>query len=633
MLITLLINIFIIYKIKKQYVLITIITIFLLIITSINIKIDPPKSSKYHVIKVNNYDYTIKSKESTIILKTKKQLFINDEIIIKGNYTKINSISNSGLFNYSEYLKTKKIFYEIRTDDITIVKSNQNKMTKTSSQNKVNSYFDYLYFADKTNIDKEIVKSLSSLGIIHIFVVSGMHFNTFYTILSYLLIFIKNQKLHQIIIFVILFYYCYKLEFPIPAFKALFVLLLNNIKLTKNLYSLTKAFLFIVVLILVNPYLLIGNSFILSGVATIAIEVLKKYQIKNKLYQNFVTMLIMIPIISNMNYHISIFSFILNYLFSYFIIIVYLIIALAKIIEPIQEYVIILIQQLEKVLINLNDYNFLINSGYLTLTSILGYYVLLNSSLKKKNLRIKLIFIIYTIILLSGIKPYLKITYLNIGQGDTIIIQAPFTKCALMIDPGQPYKASTIKNITYPYLQSQSISCIEKIVISHDDLDHSGGLEDLKKLIEVKKVVSKKQEIIKYAQYTFVDVLHNDKFKDKNANSITMYSRMHNYNFMFTGDIDAKAEAKIYTKVVNLPIDILKVAHHGSKTSTSNEFLNLTKPAYAIISSGLNNRYKHPHETVIDSLNKHNIKIYNTAYNGNIDIYMFFKWKYIKTYK
>ena len=155
---------------------------------------------------------------------------------------------------------------------------------------------------------------------------------------------------------------------------------------------------------------------------------------------------------------------------------------------------------------------------------------------------------------------------------------------------------------------------VEKVIFN------CGPYNDLEK--ELIKVLDEKK--IKY--YSCIKELNIDKNKlyflqtkeydNENDNSNVIYTELYGYKFLFMGDASVTTEKEILSKY-NLPdIDVLKVGHHGSKTSSSKEFTNEINPKYSIISVGKNNRYGHPNKEVLDNLN--NSKIYRTDQDGSI---------------
>ena len=147
-----------------------------------------------------------------------------------------------------------------------------------------------------------------------------------------------------------------------------------------------------------------------------------------------------------------------------------------------------------------------------------------------------------------------------------------------------------------------------------------GEFNDLEQ--ELIKVLDKKK--IKY--YSCIKELNIDNSKlyflntkeydNENDNSNVIYTELNGYKFMFMGDASTTTEKEILNKYNLSDIDILKVGHHGSKTSSGKEFIDEINPKYSIISVGKNNRYGHPNKEVLDNLNKS--KIYRTDQDGSI---------------
>ncbi|MCR5350438.1 MAG: hypothetical protein K6E20_05580, partial [Acholeplasmatales bacterium] len=124
-----------------------------------------------------------------------------------------------------------------------------------------------------------------------------------------------------------------------------------------------------------------------------------------------------------------------------------------------------------------------------------------------------------------------------------------------------------------------------------------------------------------------------NKYKEVNSNSIVLKIKIYNTTFLYTGDMTSEEENDLILKYNDkLKSNILKVGHHGSNTSTTDEFLNMVNPDISIVSVGLNNKYNLPDESIINKLNKTS-KVYETRYSGNIDIFVYKNKRYVHTYK
>ena len=236
-------------------------------------------------------------------------------------------------------------------------------------------------------------------------------------------------------------------------------------------------------------------------------------------------------------------------------------------------------------------------------------------------------------------------------QGDSCLILTSLNT-SILIDGGGSETYDVGENILLPYLLSRRITKIDYILCSHFDTDHCGGIKTILENIKVKNLIISKQkenyenfnEIMQIAKKkhvniiivkakdriafdktAYIDVLYPTKnlaHSDINNNSIVAKFISKGISILFTGDIEKEAEENIlniYTKK-ELKADILKVAHHGSKTSSSYEFLNAVSPKIALIGVGENNTFNHPSDITIKNLKELNAKIYRTDKNGEIEI-------------
>lgn len=254
---------------------------------------------------------------------------------------------------------------------------------------------------------------------------------------------------------------------------------------------------------------------------------------------------------------------------------------------------------------------------------LIAVFLLLLEKKKKKSLLINSLFIFLSLTILyfkNYINPYQKVTFLNVYQGDCIIIQDSFSDDVMLIDTGGLLNYDIASKKIIPYLQYNGIKNIDIVVITHDDFDHNGALNQLVSLIDVEQIITDNNfESIDFGKIQLINInSFYDETSDKNDTSIVLYGNIGGYDFLFAADISSKIEKKIINKYETLNVDILKVAHHGSKSSTCNEFILHTSPEYGIISVGENNYYGHPNENVIETLTNNNVIVYRTDQDGTI---------------
>lgn len=288
--------------------------------------------------------------------------------------------------------------------------------------------------------------------------------------------------------------------------------------------------------------------------------------------------------------------------------------------------------------------------------------IFLKIFLRIKSLNnVKIIILINICVIISFIiinfNKDLKIYFIDVSQGDSCLIVTPENK-KILIDGGEgnSEKYDQGKNVVFPYLLDRKINKLDYVIISHFDNDHVGGLiyviENIKvnrillgiqteenfqlnKILELAKeksieiITLNTGERINIEKDTYIDILWPDKENiiDENKlnnNSLVFKFIYKDFSILFTGDIESIAEKEILEKYKNdlesLKANILKVAHHGSKTSSNLEFLETIKPQIALIGVGKNNNFGHPSINVLERFENMNIKIYRTDLNGEIEI-------------
>lgn len=234
---------------------------------------------------------------------------------------------------------------------------------------------------------------------------------------------------------------------------------------------------------------------------------------------------------------------------------------------------------------------------------------------------------------------YLNVRYIDVGQADAILIRQ--NNKNMLIDAGNNEDGPKLVK----YFNDLGIEEFDYVFATHAHEDHIGGIDDIIKNFKVNNFYM--PDVITTTK-TFEDVLDAllskgmmyktpkideeiifDKSKikilsvtnddsDLNDTSIVFKMTFNENSFLFTGDATSKIEKTLLNK--DIKSDVLKVGHHGSSYSNSAEFLKGVNPKYAIISSGVGNSYKHPHDIILNRLKKQNIKIYRTDEIGTITV-------------
>ena len=247
------------------------------------------------------------------------------------------------------------------------------------------------------------------------------------------------------------------------------------------------------------------------------------------------------------------------------------------------------------------------------------------------------------------ITPTWKLTTLDVGQGDSHLLTTP-SGMHILVDAGDTKRQDSGKDIVVPYLHHIGVSSLDALIVTHADQDHFGGAYSIIKTFPVKELwisecarIDDKenwQQVITEAyrrgilirdisrgilykeRFFEIKVVHpeTDRCIDANTQSITFRAKGLGHSALLTGDLTVQGEKEIMKTDAYLKSDVLKLGHHGSKTSSGRKFLKQVDPKLAIVSSGRKNRFRHPSKQVIQRLDSLGIPYLNTAEKGTIDI-------------
>lgn len=521
-----------------------------------------------------------------------------------------------------------------------------------------------LILADKSLVDSMDRDRFDSLGMSHILAVSGLHIGVLAIFLEFIIKRIsKNKKFTDLALVVILFSYIMTIGFPISAVRAFlfYILYKGNTYLEEDIDNRDIFFLSLSIILFINPMAIYSISLILSygaifGLIFVYPHLIERASSKNLVNKSMIgTLSVLISIFPLVNYYFSGFS-ILVFAANLFIVPIYsIIISLGfimglgifpGIIGNFLEILMIATYGLESILISKGSI-FLILKAF-KFEYIFVYYILLVFIINRHRLNeiispnLKLIEIYMTIsFIMMGLGIYkdlmtFEISQLYVDQGDCALIS--YRGRNYLIDTGGArFDNKIAEKYLFPSLKLRGVSTIDGVFISHFDEDHAGNLNKLLKNYRVKNIfinhLPEDNKILEDAEgySNIVKLSHKDRVKlfkntglevlldnkdeeDENDKSMVLLLNHKGFKTLFTGDISEYLE-----KQVDRKIDLLKVAHHGSKTSTSDEFLERTSPKFAMISAGYENSYGHPHKEILKNLEKHGIIYYVTSKDGEID--------------
>ena len=604
----------------------------------------------------------VKAKEKLVVnyyQELPEEIKLGDKLQISGNLLipSKNTIPNQ--FNYKEYLYYNGINYIVVADSISKIENNtkiiyylkEKVNQRILSISYANEYIKTFILGDTTSLDDSVINSFRQNGISHLFSISGMHISLFAAIiLSFLKRISYNNFYNYSVVIAFLSFYAILIGSSPSVIRSLIMYILFSLNKLFNLKikKIDLMCLVLIIILLINPYYLYNISFQYSYIISFSL-VLYSYKIskvKNKimksLYTSLISFLVSFPICIYNFYQANVFSIILNiFLIPYVSIIIFPLSLICFIIPKLSIILHFFISILESISLFISKYSIgIICFSKPNIYLIIIYYILIIMFLHNyKNIYLfVLLFIHKTFIYFD---PTIKVSYLDVGQGDSIFIKYPYNKSNILIDTGGLLNSnySVISNKTIPYLKSIGIYKINYLILSHGDYDHMGEAINFVNNFKVDKVIFNcgefdelEQDLIKvldknkipyYSCIKELNIddnklyfLNNKDYGNENDNSSVIYTELNNHKFLFMGDAGVEVEEDLIEKYNLQNIDVLKVGHHGSKTSSSKEFIDKVNPKYSIISVGKNNRYGHPNNSVLENLE--GSKIYRTDQDGSI---------------
>ena len=640
---------------RRKYIVIISIILIVFIVTNYFIRENKKSSLDTNINTftciVDNVDeeyIKVKYKNEYILVYTNSLYKPGDKLKIYGYLKEPASVNDDYLFNYQKYLNRKNIYYicyakEIEkigySFNINIIAYNIDLFYKTILDSKSHAYVEALIFGNTNYLDKDIYQKVCDTGISHLFSISGLHISIFIIVIGFL---IKKFKYKNIILYFILILLMIITSFSASVIRSGFVYILNNIfkKFKLEYDTLDSLSIIYILILLINPYYFYDVGFELSFIVSFALilssEYLKGNYIFISLKSSLISQIISLPIIINMSNRINILSPLVNIFFIFIFTNLFLPFTLIVAVIPyLKTYYLLMIEIFEE-LINITDKIKLIITipNYDYLVGII-YYIFVIYLLAKPNIKKILAYIFLLIIFINkeSFRLYGEVYIYDVGMGDTSLISLPNGLGNMVIDCYSNGSKHIIK---------KGIRKIDYLVLTHGHNDHVNASYDLINNLKVKNIVTnyyeKSEELskvlecaknkninilrLKKGDYFYLDrikiyILSPSEY-DENINnlSLVIYFKLNNISYLFPGDIEDK-ENLILKYYKELSIDVLKVAHHGSKTSSNFNFINLINPKIAVISAGLNNKYNLPDEEVIKRLEKLDIKIHITYIDGS----------------
>ncbi|MBW1649622.1 MAG: DNA internalization-related competence protein ComEC/Rec2 [Deltaproteobacteria bacterium] len=665
----------------------------------------------------------------TWITEKEKKIYQGDLIEFNAKIRSIRNFYNPGRFDYERYLAFKKIYARsfVYKNRLKIIKKKAEEESKYSilklRENFCNLIEKLPYKEEKKvlkalltgkrdEIPKEIREAFNNSGTSHILAISGLHIGIavfiFFFIFTKLFSLFKSftekgtvKKISAFLTVIIALIYGFFAGMSPSTQRAVIMtaVFLYSFIFEEEPDTLNSLAVSGIIILIIEPASLFSVSFTLSFTAVFAISYgLKKTGVKDKnriliffLISVFATIGTLPIILYNFNTLCVIGPF-TNFIIIPIIGFIVVPIGLTAVfIYPLSLNISFFLLKISAtVLSGAIEFIKLVSSipyvSVKTITpniiEILSFYILIISLLNIKKSNFAKNTALFAALILCADSAYwikerflsqeLRITVIDVGQGNSALIELPKGECMLIDGGGFSDKSDfdAGKSIVAPFLWKKKIRTIETIVLTHPDSDHMNGLTYIAENFFVKNLWSNNEAKDTKGYKSFVNAVQNNNIKninfqklhgsnamngvkldilypvknfaelkqkqlwrDTNNNSLVLKVKYGNFSFLFTGDIRKKAEKELVkTAGSKLKSQIMLAPHHGSKTSSSDILLNAASPALVVISAGFNNRYGLPHTPVINNYKKRGYKILRTDINGAVEIKSFGKTFKYNTY-
>lgn len=487
---------------------------------------------------------------------------------------------------------------------------------------------------NQRDYESQIFKHVETMQIVYLLGASGLHINALIRlnkkVSKYFRLSPAITEIISLAPLVIFFIF-------IPSHFAIYRIALTNVFKMINEYKIRHKVNYLTVVIfsaftflIINPYLAFQPTYFLSY-GLIIFFTLSRATLQNKkaflrpIMGAICAYALMLPYVIFQGYYLHIFSFVFIFILAPLLSFTFIIGWFSILIPPLTG-VISFCYRVNMSMLNIfSKIDIKIPLGKPSILWILFFYALLFILMFALTIHhrpiIEISVVIFTLLIglpFFNLESYIvsSIYFINVGQGDAILLRNQ--RHAVLVDTGGSLYSDIAKETLIPFFASIQLYKLDAVWISHEDYDHSGALASLLEDFPIDVILRNESSwSINSWNLENLNVQIEATNNDRNDQSAVIYTEMLGQKILLMGDASVSVEEEIISENPSLDVDVLKLGHHGSKTSTSDAFIEQITPKLAIISVGRNN-YGHPDETVIERLNAFDIPYLRTDQVGTI---------------